>query len=166
MKKWGMALAALAGIAVACEVVDGSFVTVTVEVSSLATLSERLEEIGDALEDTYGDLLTDQRRLVRVPTKVCVLLWCGMSLETNIEKMCGESMKQAAYRYAAEAAREASSGGGGEGAGEGSWADIGGSDDPAKDCMVEMKHVCVTVGEEGDSATNCSTYSELNCPVG
>lgn len=32
--------------------------------------------------------------------------------------------------------------------------------------MVEMKHVCVTVGEEGDSATKCSTYWELNCPVG
>ena len=48
MKKGAWALAVLADIAVACEVVDGELVTIPVEVSSSATTSERLEEIGSA----------------------------------------------------------------------------------------------------------------------
>lgn len=170
MKKIALTLLAFSGIALACELL-GEIVTPVVEVSATDSSAEKLQAIGDKLESWYGNTNLNANVVARVPTKACLLGVCGLSIVTLIDKGCGETFKQAAYRLADETTAYEGGGDGAGGYGDGDGPIFAGGDDPYGNCSVETSRACVGVGgnEAGDiggGVSGCSTFSELVCPGG
>lgn len=159
------ALLLVPAVAVACEIM-AAIVTPVIEVSWWDSTSEQLQAIGDKLDSWYGTAHADAQVLVRVPVRTCLLGFCGMSINTVIDKQCGETYKQAAYRLAEQSLVD--NGNGGNDGGGGDLGDGGGyaggpSPDPYGDCFEDTVRACVTVS---DGPTNCAIVSELTCPAG
>lgn len=157
----GPALILASGVAIACAI--SAIMTAPVKVNAAQSVGDHWRQIGDELDDQFGQSFRDVELNVKIPVQVCIAFQtgCAPPVETNMNKPCGKTMKESADQIAERADN------GGGGGGGGNWPpDFGGgpgSGNPFDSCYNESVTGCTRVGE---GQYHCETQEFLECPFG
>lgn len=118
------------------------------------------KEVGDKLGAIYGDAFKDVEGPVSVPIKPSILP-TAVRMQVG-PKICGETLKQRAYRTAADAS-ELYGGGGGVGDPGTGYGPGGGDGNPFQDCFNTSTTACTSAG---GGPQHCEVFTSLECPGG